>query len=51
MKKRHRTPEQIIRLLAEGEMLLGQGQPVDEMARHLEISGRPGTAGRTGTTG
>ena len=38
MKRRHHTPEQIIRILAEGEKLLGQGQPVDEVARRLDIS-------------
>lgn len=38
MKRRHHTPEQIIRLLAEGEKLLAQGQPVEDVARHLEIS-------------
>jgi putative transposase len=38
MKRRHHTPEQIIRLVAEGEKLLGQGQSIDEVARHLEIS-------------
>ena len=32
MKRRHHTPEQIIRILAEGEKLLGQGQPVEEVA-------------------
>ncbi len=38
MKRRRHTPEQIIRLLAEGEKLLGEGQTVDEVARHLEIT-------------
>jgi putative transposase len=38
MKRRRHTPEQIIRLLAEGEKLLGEGQSVDEVARHLEIT-------------
>ncbi len=38
MKRRHHTPEQIIWLLVEGGKLLGQGQSVDEVARHLEIS-------------
>ncbi len=38
MKRRRHTPEQIVRLLAEGEKLLGQGQTVDEVARHLEIT-------------
>lgn len=38
MKRRRHTPEQIIRLLAEGEKLLGEGKTVDEVARHLEIT-------------
>ena len=38
MKRRHHTPEQIIRKLAEGDKLLGQGQSLDEVARHLEIA-------------
>ncbi len=38
MKKRRHTPEQIIRKLAEGEKLLGEGQSTEEVARHLEIT-------------
>ena len=38
MKRRRHTPEQIIRKLAEGERLLGQGQNLEEVARHLEIT-------------
>jgi putative transposase len=38
MKRRRHTPEQIVRLLAEGEKLLAEGQTVDEVARHLEIT-------------
>src|SRR5476649_1873629 len=38
MKQRHHTPEQIIRKLAEGEKLLGEGKNIDEVARHLEIT-------------
>ena len=38
MKRRRHTPEQIIRKLAEGEKLLGEGRPIDEVARHLEIT-------------
>ena len=34
MKRRRHSPEQIIRLLAEGEKLLGQGQNIEEPARH-----------------
>jgi transposase-like protein len=38
MKRRRHSPEQIVRLLAEGEKLLGEGQTIDEVARHLEIN-------------
>jgi putative transposase len=38
MKRRRHTPEQIIGKLAEGEKLLGQGQGMEEVARHLEIT-------------
>jgi transposase-like protein len=38
MKRRHHTPEQIIRKLAEGDKLLGQGQSLEDVARHLEIA-------------
>jgi transposase-like protein len=38
MKNRKRTPEQIIRELAEGEKLLGEGQNIEEVSRHLEIT-------------
>ncbi len=38
MKQRHHTPEQVIRKLAEGEKLLGEGQSIEEVARHLEIT-------------
>ena len=38
MKRRRHTPEQIIRKLAEGEKLLGEGKTVDEVVRHLEIT-------------
>lgn len=38
MKKRHHTPEQIIRKLAEGDRMLNEGASVDEVARHLEIT-------------
>jgi len=32
------TPEQVIRKLAEGENLLGEGKTLEEVARHLEIT-------------
>jgi transposase-like protein len=38
MKKRHHTPEQVIRKLAEGDKLLNQGQDLFEVCRHLEIA-------------
>ncbi len=37
-KRRRHTPEQIIRKLAEGNKLLGSGQELDEVCRHLEIA-------------
>ena len=39
MKRRRHTPEQIIRKLAEGEKILGEGKSLDEVCRHLEITG------------
>ena len=38
MKRRRHTPEQVIRKLAEGEKLLGEGKTIDEVCRHLEIT-------------
>ncbi len=38
MKNRRHTPDQVIRKLAEGDKLLGQGQPIAEVARHLEVT-------------
>jgi hypothetical protein len=38
MKRRRHTPEQVIRKLAEGDKLLGQGQSIEEVCRHLEIT-------------
>jgi putative transposase len=38
MKKRHHTPEQIIRKLAEGDKLLNQGEDLSEVCRQLEIA-------------
>jgi putative transposase len=38
VKNRKHTPQQIIRKLAEGEKLLGVGQSVEEVSRHLEIT-------------
>jgi len=38
MKRRHHSPEQIIRKLAEGDRLLNEGASVEEVARHLEVT-------------
>ena len=38
MKRRRHTPEQIVRLLAEGQKLLAEGQDVAEVARFLEVT-------------
>ena len=38
MKNRRDTPEQIVRKLAEGDKLLGQGKSVEEVARALEVT-------------
>ncbi len=49
MKRRHHTPEQVIRKLAEGEMLLGEGKSIEEVVRHLEITDSTRTADATTT--
>ena len=41
MKGRHDTFEQVSRKLAEGEKLLGQGQSLAEVVRHLRSPSRP----------
>jgi transposase-like protein len=38
MKRRHHTPEQIIRKLREAERLLGEGKTIPEAAKELAIS-------------
>ncbi len=38
MARRRRTPEQIIRKLAEGHKLLAAGKTVEEVCRQFEIS-------------
>ena len=38
MKGRRHTPEQIVRKLREADRLLGEGQDIAEVAKHLEIS-------------
>ncbi|MCZ0729635.1 IS3 family transposase [Mycolicibacterium iranicum] len=37
-KRRRHTPDQIIRKLAEGNKLLGSGQELAEVCRHLEVA-------------
>ena len=37
-KRRRHTPDQIIRKLAEGNKMLGSGQELDEVCRHLEVA-------------
>jgi len=49
MKKRHHTPEQIIRKLAEGDRLLNQGENSPRSAGNSRSPSRPGTAGRRNT--
>jgi putative transposase len=38
MKRRHHTPEQIIRKLREADRLLTEGREVPEVAKQLEVS-------------
>jgi putative transposase len=38
VKRRHHTPEQVIRKLNEGQQLLAEGKSVDEVAKHLEVT-------------
>ena len=38
MKRRHRTPEQIIRKLREAERMLGEGKTIPEASKELGIS-------------
>ena len=38
MKRRHHSPEQIIRKLREAERLLGEGKTIPEAAKELGIS-------------
>ena len=38
MKKRHHTPDQVIRKLAEGDKLLNAGNDLAEVCRQLEIA-------------
>jgi transposase-like protein len=38
MKRKYRKPEQIVKLLREAQARLSEGQTVEEVCRHLEIS-------------
>ncbi len=38
MKRRHHTPEQIVRKLREADWLLGEDRPVAEVCKHLEVT-------------
>ena len=37
MKRRHHTPEQIVRKLREADRMLGEGQPMVEVCKHLGV--------------
>ncbi len=51
MARRRHTPEQTIRKLREGEKLLNEGKNIDEVCKYLEVSARPGIAGKASTAG
>jgi putative transposase len=38
MKRRHHTPEQIVRKLREADRLLGEGTSLVEVCKHLEVT-------------
>ena len=38
MKRRHHTPEQIVRKLREADRLLGEGSSMVEVCKHLEVT-------------
>jgi len=38
MKRRHHTPEQIVRELCEANRMLGEGSSVVEMCKHLMVT-------------
>jgi transposase-like protein len=38
MKRRHHTPEQIVRKLREADRLLGEGSKIVEVCKHLEVT-------------
>jgi putative transposase len=39
MKRRRRTPEEIVRKLREADRLLGEGQELPQVVKQLEVSG------------
>jgi hypothetical protein len=49
LKRRRHSPEQIIRKLREADRLLAEGHQVPEVAKQLEVSRRPITAGGPST--
>ena len=38
MKRRHHTPEQIVRKLREADRMLGEGTALVEVCKHLEVT-------------
>ena len=38
MKRRHHSPEQIVRKFREADRLLGDGTPLVEVWKHLEVT-------------
>ena len=38
MKRRHHSPEQIVRKLREADRLLDEGSPLVEVCKHLEVT-------------
>ena len=40
MKRRHHTPEQIVRKLREADRMLGEDLPMVEVCKHLEVTSR-----------
>ena len=38
MKRRHHTPEQIVRKLREADRMLGEDLPMVEVSKHLEVT-------------
>ena len=51
MKRKHHTPEQIVRKIAEGEKLLNEGRDVAEVCPHLEITESTGAIGHLESRG